>query len=66
MGAPADALVQVQLKPFPGLAAPQQVLFWVAFFAGCGILGYTYMLLTGVPGWVPHPLEMLLQRLPGL
>jgi uncharacterized protein (TIGR02611 family) len=44
----------------------KQVLFWVVFVALCGTLGYGYMLLTGVPTWLPEPIEMRLLRLPGL
>jgi hypothetical protein len=43
-----------------------QVLFWVVFVVVCGTLGYSYMLLTGVPGWLPGPIEAALLRLPGL
>ena len=38
----------------------------MAFFACCGLIGYTYLLLTGVPGWLPALVEMTLLRLPGL
>jgi uncharacterized protein (TIGR02611 family) len=44
----------------------RQVLFWVAFFAVCGSLGYSYMLVTGVPGWLPTSVENVLLKLPGL
>ena len=44
----------------------KQVLFWVVFFACCGLIGYLYLLLTGGPRWLPGPVEVLLQRLPGL
>jgi uncharacterized protein (TIGR02611 family) len=43
-----------------------QVLFWVAFFAVCGALGYCYMLLIGVPGWLPGSVDDVLLKLPGL
>ena len=43
-----------------------QVLFWLAFFVVCGTLGYSYMLLTGVPGWLPTSIETVLLKLPGL
>jgi uncharacterized protein (TIGR02611 family) len=41
-------------------------LFWVAFFACCGLIGYLYLLVTGPPSWLPGSLNVLLQRLPGL
>ena len=44
----------------------KQVLFWVVFVMVCGTLGYGYMLLTGVPDWLPGPIETVLLRLPGL
>jgi uncharacterized protein (TIGR02611 family) len=44
----------------------RQVLFWVAFVAVCGTIGYSYMLLTGVPGWLPNSMETVLLKLPGL
>ncbi len=66
MGQPADGLVQAAAKRYRAWPRRRQVLFWVAFFAVCGIIVYSYMLLIGVPGWLPHPLEMTLLRLPGL
>ena len=59
-------LFKLQLKRYRAWPRRNQVLFWVAFFAVCGIFVYSYMLLIGVPGWLPHPLEMTLLRLPGL
>jgi len=59
-------LFKVQLRRFQTWSRRKQVLFWAAFVATCGLLGFTFMLLTGIPGWVPPPVEMLLQRLPGL
>jgi uncharacterized protein (TIGR02611 family) len=43
-----------------------KVLFWFGFVAVCGMLGYGYLLLTGVPRWLPGPIQMALVRLPGL
>jgi uncharacterized protein (TIGR02611 family) len=43
-----------------------QVMFWMAFVLTCGTLGYSYLLLTGVPTWLPGPVEVVLLRLPGL
>ena len=57
---------KLQLHRFRAWPRRAQVMFWVAFVATCGTLGYTYMLLTGVPGWLPGPVEMVLLRLPGL
>ena len=44
----------------------QQAGFWVAFVTLCGLCGYSFMVLAGVPGWVPSSADSLLQRLPGL
>jgi uncharacterized protein (TIGR02611 family) len=55
-----------QLKRYGAWPRHRQVLFWVAFFAVCGSFGYAYLLLTGVPGWLPAAVELTLLRLPGL
>jgi uncharacterized protein (TIGR02611 family) len=57
---------KVGLHRYQAWPRKTQVLFWVGFAAVCGSLGYGYMLLTGVPGWLPGPVEMVLLRLPGL
>ncbi|HLM20100.1 MAG TPA: PGPGW domain-containing protein [Propionibacteriaceae bacterium] len=41
-------------------------LFWVAFFSCCGLFGYAYLVITGIPTWLPESVNLLLQRLPGL
>ena len=55
-----------QLKAYRAWPRSRQVTFWVVFFAGCGLLGYGYMLALGVPGWLPNSVEFVLNRLPGL
>jgi uncharacterized protein (TIGR02611 family) len=57
---------KLQLHRYTTWPRRRQVLFWVVFVAVCGTLGYSYMLLTGVPGWLPGPIETVLLRLPGL
>ena len=57
---------KVQLHRYRAWPRSRQVLFWVAFVAVCGALGYTYMLVLGVPGWLPGPIETVLLRLPGV
>ena len=57
---------KVRLRRYRAWPRSKQVLFWVVLVAVCGIIGYSYMLLIGVPGWLPHPVEMTLLRLPGL
>jgi uncharacterized protein (TIGR02611 family) len=41
-------------------------VFWVVFFACCGLIGYVYLLALGIPRWVPGSVDAVLQRLPGL
>jgi uncharacterized protein (TIGR02611 family) len=55
-----------QLHRYGAWSRRKQVLFWVVFVVVCGTLGYSYMLLTGVPDWLPGPIETVLLRLPGL
>src|ERR687893_1532114 len=54
---------KLQLKRYQGWPRRSKVLFWVAFFAVCGSFGYSYLLLLGVPGWLPAQVEMTLLRL---
>ena len=57
---------KVQLKRYQAWSLRRRVLFWVAFFAVCGSIGYSYMFILGVPGWLPGFVETTLLRLPGL
>jgi uncharacterized protein (TIGR02611 family) len=57
---------KLQLHLYRGWPRRRKVLFWLGFIATCGALWYSYMALTGVPGWLPGPIEMVLLRLPGL
>jgi uncharacterized protein (TIGR02611 family) len=57
---------KAQLHRFQSWSRLQQVGFWLVFFAFCGLCGYSFMLATGVPGWVPESADALLQKLPGL
>lgn len=54
------------LKRFQSWTRPQQTLFWVVFFSICGLCGYLYLLVLGIPTWLPTSVDSLLQRLPGL
>jgi hypothetical protein len=40
--------------------------FWLAFFGCCAAAGYGYLLVLGLPGWLPTAVSGILQRLPGL
>jgi uncharacterized protein (TIGR02611 family) len=57
---------KLQLKRFRAWPRHRQILAWVAFFACCGLIAYTYLRVLGVPGWLPDFAEMTLLRLPGL
>lgn len=57
---------KAQLHRFRQWTRPKQVLFWLVFVACCGLFGYTYMLVFGVPGWVPSFVDRHLTLLPGL
>lgn len=54
------------MKKFRGWSLRKKVLFWVIFFAVCGLLGYTYLLILGVPFWMPDVGANLLEHLPGI
>ncbi|WP_157683812.1 PGPGW domain-containing protein [Microlunatus soli] len=55
-----------QLHKFRGWSRPRQVLGWVIFFACLGALGYGYLLLLGLPTWMPAAIAHWLDRLPGV
>lgn len=57
---------KAQLHRFQSWSRPRQALAWVAFFAVCGLLGYSYLLVIGAPGWLPAPVLSLLAWLPGV
>lgn len=59
-------LFKAQLHRFRGWSRPKQVLFWVIFFTGCGLFGYTYLLVLGPPGWMPDIVHRLVDHLPGV
>jgi len=42
------------------------VVFWLLFFACCGLIGYGYLLILGIPPWLPKGPASILQRLPGV
>ncbi len=59
-------LFKVQLHRYQGWTRLQQTGFWVAFLAACGLCGYVFMVVMGVPTWVPSSADQLLERLPGI
>lgn len=57
---------KLQLHHFRQWTRLKQTLFWVLFFSGCGLFGWSYTMIFGIPGWVPQFADNLLQRLPGV
>jgi uncharacterized protein (TIGR02611 family) len=57
---------KLQLRRYQAWHLRRQVLFWLVFFAICGLIGYSYVLLAGPPSWLPGVVEMVLLRLPGV
>jgi uncharacterized protein (TIGR02611 family) len=55
-----------QLHRFRQWSRGRQAAFWVAFFACCGLLGYLYLVVLGVPGWLPQTAAATLRQLPGV
>ena len=60
------AVFKRQLHRFRSWTRPQQTLFWIVFFACCGLFGYAYLLVLGAPTWLPGSVTSVLTRLPGL
>jgi uncharacterized protein (TIGR02611 family) len=54
------------LSRFRSSTRLQQVGFWVVFVSVCGLGGYAFMLVAGVPAWLPASADLLLAQLPGL
>jgi len=57
---------KAEVRKFRGWPTRKKVLFWVVFFAVCGLFGYCYLLVLGVPFWVPEVGANLLEHLPGV
>lgn len=57
---------KAEVKKFRAWPTRKKVLFWIAFFAVCGLLGYCYLLVLGVPFWMPDVGANLLEHLPGV
>lgn len=57
---------KAQLHRFRGWGRPQQVLAWLIFFACVGAFAYAYLIIIGVPFWLPKSIIGLLDRIPGV
>jgi uncharacterized protein (TIGR02611 family) len=55
-----------EVHKFRGWSTPKKVAFWVVFFAVCAGFGYSYLLVLGIPFWVPDVGASLLDHLPGI
>src|SRR5215213_5640697 len=58
--------LKAKLHRYRTWSGAKKGLIWVAFFSCCGLLGYVYLVITGIPAWPPESVNVLLQRLPGL
>lgn len=54
------------VRTYHSWARPRKIAFWLIFFCCCGLAGYGYLLILGVPPWAPKSLASILQRLPGV
>jgi hypothetical protein len=57
---------KAEIRKFRGWSTGKKVGFWVVFFAVCGSLGYSYLLILGMPFWMPDVGASLLDHLPGV
>lgn len=55
-----------EIRKFHGWSPGRKALFWVAFFGACASFGYGYLMILGVPFWMPDVGAHLLERLPGV
>ena len=58
--------LKAEIKKYGGWPTGKKVAFWVAFSAVCGSLGYAYLLILGIPFWMPEVGASLLDHLPGV
>jgi uncharacterized protein (TIGR02611 family) len=57
---------KAEIRKFRGWSTRRKVAFWLVFFAVCASLGYCYLLVLGVPFWMPDVGATLLEELPGV
>ena len=57
---------KAKLHLFRTWSRKKQALCWAIFFCCCALLGYTYLLVVGPPGWIPGSIDRLLMMLPGI
>jgi hypothetical protein len=57
---------KAEIRKFRGWSTRRKAVFWVVFFAACASFGYSYLLILGVPFWMPDAGASLLDHLPGV
>jgi uncharacterized protein (TIGR02611 family) len=57
---------KAEIRKFRGWTTRRKVAFWAVFCAVCASLGYGYLLVLGVPFWMPEVGAVLLEQLPGV
>ena len=55
---------KAQLHRYHQLSPHWKIAFWLVFLICCGLIGYSYLLVLGAPGWLPDNLTSALDRLP--
>jgi len=53
-----------QLHRYQRLSPHWKIACWLIFFGCCALIGYSYLLVLGAPGWLPDSLVQALDRLP--
>lgn len=54
------------LHVYQGWTRRRKIIFWLAFAACCGLLGWGYLAVIGPPGWIPFEVDRVLAHLPGV
>ena len=54
------------LHVYQGWTRRRKVIFWLAFAACCGLLGWAYLAVIGPPTWFPFEVDRVLDVLPGV
>lgn len=55
-----------QIHRYGGWPTRRKIIFWIVFALVCAGLGYSYLLVLGVPFWMPDAGAQLLHHLPGV
>jgi uncharacterized protein (TIGR02611 family) len=55
---------KAQLHRYHQLGPHWKIACWAVFLICCGLIGYSYLIVLGAPGWLPDDLTSVLDRLP--